>query len=139
MLDLSSLEKAIGSLKSAINVYSRNEKNIKIDPELRNAVRAGVVQNFEFTYELCWKFMKRWLDSNLGSMLVDGIHRRELFRLAAENQLISNVENWFEYYENRNKTSHTYNSATADEVVEAAFAFLQDAQELLVNLKKHND
>ena len=100
---------------------------------------AGVIQNFEFTYELCWKFMKRWLENNLGSSYVDGLPRKELFRIAAEHQLISNVSNWFIYHEARNETTHTYDRKKAERVFETAQKFLPDAKELLRNLEKKND
>ena len=45
-------------------------------------IAAGVIQNFAFTYELCWKFMKRWIEENVNSEIVDGVTRRELFRKA---------------------------------------------------------
>lgn len=138
VLDLTSFKKAVESLESAVNVACSDEQMNKMSEAARETIKAGVIQNFEFTYELSWKFMKRWLGDNLGSALVDGLNRRELFRLAFEHQLISDVERWLGYHDSRNETSHTYNRATAQEVFEAAVNFIADAKELLANLEKRN-
>jgi nucleotidyltransferase substrate binding protein (TIGR01987 family) len=100
---------------------------------------SGVVQNFEFTYELSWKFIKRWLDYNLGSSNIDGATRRELFRLAAEHQLIQSVDDWMFFHQARNQTSHTYNEDTAQEICQSAEKFLPLVQALLNRLKEKND
>ena len=47
----------------------------------QEGIKAGVNQNFKVTYELCWKFTKRWRENNIGATYVDGVTRRELFRL----------------------------------------------------------
>jgi hypothetical protein len=82
--------------------------------------------------------MKRWLEHNLGSEYVDGIPRKELFRIAGENRLISRVEDWFAYQQARNETAHTYDVDTAQEVFEVAKRFLGDARALLNNLELKN-
>jgi len=138
MLDLTSIKDAINSLRVALKVACDNEQIARMGSDVKDTVIAGVIQNFEFTYELCWKFMKRTLEADLGSAYVDGLNRRELFRLAAEHRLISEVERWMEYHDKRNETSHTYNKTTAKEVFEAATPFLKDAEELLSNLEKRN-
>jgi len=56
--------------------------------------------------------MKRWLDENIGSTVADGVTRRELFRLSAENRLRNDVDTWMEFHRSRNLTSHTYNEET---------------------------
>lgn len=139
MLDLASLNKAIKALKAALGVASSEAQMSKMSQDAKDTIRAGVIQSFEFTYELCWKFMKRWLENNLGSAYVDGVNRRELFRLGAEHHLISQVDKWMEYHDQRNETAHTYDQKTAEEVFATAKDFLQDAEELLVNLVKRND
>jgi len=135
-LDYSSLQKAVTRLDESLNVveqYSTEKASA-----LSRTLISGVVQHFEFTYELSWKFIKRWLGENLGKSQVDGLSRQELFRLAAEYQLIDSVENWMLFHRARNETSHTYNENTADEVFNVAVKFLPEATKLLNALKSKN-
>lgn len=138
LLDLSSLQKAVSSLERAIDVASSRIEGA-VDTDYEEVIRAGVIQNFEFTYELCWKFMKRWLGKNVSGEVVDGVPRKELFRIAAENHLIKDVEAWIEYHEARNETAHTYNESTSEDVYAAAVQFINDAKDLLEVLKAKND
>jgi len=138
-LDLNSLKKSVDLLERTIKVACSSEKMAMLDNDQRNAIRAGVIQNFEFTYELCWRFMKRWLENNYENSYIDGVTRKELFRIASEHHLISDVKQWMGYYEARNETSHTYNDAVADQVFETAKRFLQDAKDLLKTLEEKND
>ncbi|MFH0926304.1 MAG: nucleotidyltransferase substrate binding protein [bacterium] len=136
-LDLSSLQKAINSLDRAINIASSLKGTINHEHE--EVIRAGVIQNFEFTYELCWKFIKRWLEKNAGNSGIDGVTRRELFRIGAEHQLINDVERWFEYHGARNEITHTYDEEKAEDVYGFAIRFLNDAKDLLKRLEAKND
>jgi len=138
-LDLTSLKNAMDSFERTLNVACSDKKMNALDDDQKNAIRAGAIQNFEFTYEICWKFIKRWLDNNLGSARVDGMARRELFRLGVEHRLINDVDDWMEYHDARNETSHTYNDAKAEDVFEMAKKFLPDAKEFLCSLEKRND
>lgn len=138
-LDLSSLHKAVESLEKALNVADDDTFMSGLTGDQKETVRAGVIQNFEFTYELCWKFMRRWLEGNLGTAYVAGVSRRQLFRLGAEHRLIGDVDRWMEYHEARNETAHTYDETTAEDVFETAQKFLDDARELLEALDARND
>lgn len=137
-LDLSSLQKAVDSLERAINVAS-SLKEGEADKDKIDVIRAGVIQNFEFTYELCWKFMRRWLEINGEGASVDAATRKELFRIAAERRLIEDVEVWFRYTRSRNETAHTYNPDTALDIFESAKLFCGDAKLLLLRLEEKND
>lgn len=138
-LDLSSLRKAVESLQKTLEVADDKDFMSGLSDNQKDAIRAGVIQNFEFTYELCWKFMRRWLDVNLGSAYVEGVARRQLFRLSAENKLIADVDQWMEYHDARNETAHTYDEATAEDVFATAREFLADAEKLLQALEARND
>lgn len=136
-LELSSLRRAIDSLERTLKIAAARSQG-EVLTDLEEALRAGVIQNFEFTYELCWKFMQRWLERQIGPE-IDGATRRELFRYAAEKRLIADATRWFKYHEARNKTAHAYDPATAEEIYEQTGGFLDDAKALLSQLEKRND
>ncbi|MCK5595359.1 nucleotidyltransferase substrate binding protein [bacterium] len=138
ILDLSSLKKAVNSLEKAIKVADTQISGT-VNTDHEEVIRTGVIQNFEFTYELCWKFMKRWLENNVSMESVDGVTRKELFRLAAESRLIDDVEAWFKYHEARNETAHTYDWKMAETVYETATCFIKDAKIVLERLEAKND
>jgi nucleotidyltransferase substrate binding protein (TIGR01987 family) len=137
--DLSSLEKAITSLEQLHTRVSDEAFMATQDMVIRLGLQAGLIQNLEFTYELCWKAIKRWLENNVNPEAVDGVTRRELFRLAAENRLIEDVEEWMTYHAARNQSSHQYDSAVAEETMSLMADFVRAAQRLLNNLKARND
>jgi nucleotidyltransferase substrate binding protein (TIGR01987 family) len=137
-LDLSSLKKAVASLDKALKVAADDRLDVMPEDQ-QEVIKAGVIQNFEFTYELCWKFMKRWLAENMGAPYVDGVTRRELFRLSAESKLIADVDQWMEYHDARNETSHTYDQDAADEIFLVAKTFFPDAEKLSQALEEKND
>ncbi|MBL7186694.1 MAG: nucleotidyltransferase substrate binding protein [Phycisphaerae bacterium] len=138
-LDLASLRKAAGLLERALKVADDEAFTSGLTEDQKETVRAGVIQSFEFTYELCWKFMRRWLEVNLGTVYVAGVSRRQLFRLGAEHRLLGDVDRWMEYHDARNETAHTYDENTAADVFETAHQFLADARGLLQALEAHND
>ena len=138
-LELSSLQKAVSALAGVLAKSDDREFMSHQDEVTRNAIRAGVIQHFEFTYELCWKFIKRWLEMNVSPTGIDGVTRRELFRLAAENRLIDDVNEWMRYHEARNLTSHTYQPEIAEKVYGTCHEFARAAARLLAALEKRND
>lgn len=131
-IDFSPLDKAINSLNRALG----RATGAPGDEELRDAC----IQRFEYTFELCWKMLKRQLERELPSPAeVDGYSYRQLFRIGAERGLVQDVEAWFDYRERRNITSHTYDEEKAARVFEALPAFAVDAEKLLAGLKKSSE
>lgn len=138
-LDLTSLQKAVTALEEVLAQSDDEPFMAGLNRVARNAIKSGVIQHFEFTYELCWKFMKRWIEMNVSPGMADGVTRRELFRLAAEQRLIGDVEQWMRYHDARNLTSHTYEPAVAEEVYTVAQGFAVDARGLLTALECRRD
>jgi len=83
--------------------------------------------------------MKRWIENHVGSAYVDGVTRRELFRVGAENRLICDVELWMGFHSSRNETSHTYDQTTANEVFADAKPFLIEVKSLFDAIQSRND
>lgn len=138
-LELDSLKKAVAALNAVLAKSNDAEFMRGLDEVTRSAIKSGAIHHFEFTYELCWKFIKRWLKVNIGSAAADGVTKRQLFRLAAENRLILDVDDWMRHDDARNRTSHTYDPAVAESVHAAAHEFARDAQRLLEALEARND
>ena len=132
-----SLQKSIIALENGIEIYNK-KKLIGENEEEIEIIKSGVIQNFEICYEISWKLMKKWLEENIGVSAVDGISRKELFRIASQNKLIENIEKWFEFHEARNSTSHDYDGIKAEEVFKQALEFptyVRKLQERLENIK----
>jgi nucleotidyltransferase substrate binding protein (TIGR01987 family) len=87
------------------------------------ALRAGLIQNFETAYELAWKTMKRYIEIYQSSdVTADFLTRKDLFRKVAVMGLIDDPVKWFRFTELRNRTVHTY----AEEIAEAVYAAMED-------------
>ncbi len=130
-LDFSPLKKALSSLDKAI-IRAKKEKS---DDELRDAV----IQRFEYTFELCWKMLKRQLEQEFPTPSeIDHFSYRELLREAAERGIIEDVQKWMIYREFRNLTSHIYDERKAQQVFAEALNFYLDANSLHQILEKRN-
>ncbi|HSX14197.1 MAG TPA: nucleotidyltransferase substrate binding protein [Chlamydiales bacterium] len=75
---------------------------------------AGIIQSFEFTFELAWKTLKDYLES-MGNTVS---FPREVIREAFATQLIKDGHLWIEMLEKKNILSHTYNREHATRAVE---------------------
>lgn len=115
-------------------VHALKSLDLALTKERDEFIRDSVIQRFEFTYELSWKFLSRHLALELGADTVDTFSRRDLYRIGAEKGLIKDAATWFEYHTARNQTSHTYNVSIADQVYEVARQFSPDAHFLLNKL-----
>lgn len=102
---LGDFNKAVNRLKEAIE---ESEKN----PTL-STLKDGVIQRFEFTYELCWKLMKLYLE-------IEGIQEakspRSTFKEAFQYGLIEEGDIWIEMLKDRNLTSHVYDEEMSEEI-----------------------
>ncbi len=77
----------------------------------------GLIQAFEFTHELAWNTLKDFLEARGTVVKIYG--SRDATREAFAADLIENGEAWMKMIEHRNETSHTYNEAIANAIVEA--------------------
>lgn len=81
--------------------------------ELNEFEQQGLIQCFEYTYELAWNSIKDVFEAQ-GEVGIIG--SRDAFRLAFKRGLIENGETWMEMIKSRVLTSHTYNEDVADDI-----------------------
>lgn len=137
--DLSSLEASVGALERALKVTADAARYGQLPLDVREAVRAGVIQGFEVAYEQSWKMMRRWLESNAAYGDASGASMRQIYRMAAKAGLINDVDRWMAFHQARNQTSHTYNPKTAEAVFGLSAAFLPEALAALAAIRARND
>ncbi|MGH8479357.1 MAG: nucleotidyltransferase substrate binding protein [Gammaproteobacteria bacterium] len=138
-LDLTPLADAIASFEEGLAVVSNDNWFNSQTEAVRNTLIAGVIQNFEFVYEIGIKMIRRRIELDAATPAeADFADFRDLLRTAAERGLVGDVEAWFEYRKLRNITSHTYDHEKARHVYRGTVAFLSDAKALLRNLEARN-
>ena len=138
-LDLSALRGAVSSLEDGLEVVSDSAWFNLQSSKVQNTLIAGVIQNFEFVYEISFKMIKRQIEEESASPNeVDESNFREVLRVAAEKGLVADVEAWFKYRKMRNITAHTYDHEKAQQVYRDTLIFINDARALLIALEARN-
>lgn len=103
----SNLIRALAQLSDA-NELSKQRPLTRLEKQ-------GLIQAFEFTYELAWNTLKDYLTFQ---GIADLIGSRDTTREAFARHLIVDGDGWMMMLADRNRTSHTYNEATAEDIVE---------------------
>lgn len=80
-------------------------------------LRDGVIQRFEFTFELGWKSLKEYMEDQgaFGELQFP----KGVLKAAYAAELISDADVWLDMLASRNITSHIYDDAQAAQVLEA--------------------
>lgn len=89
---------------------SRLKESLARDPEKDDIVIDATIQRFEFTYELSWKLMKSYLEY---TGVIELSSPRSTIKAAFKAGIITDGELWLKMLDDRNRTSHTYDEATA--------------------------
>ena len=97
-----------------------------VDPVIRDAA----IKRFEFTFEMAWKAIQ----AQARREALDCLPPRDCFRTAFRLGLIENDERWMRMVEDRNRTAHTYNEKTAQDVYGALPAYSSLFRDLLARL-----
>lgn len=129
--NLQPLTRAIARLDEGWQRYLREQADEQI--------RDGLIQRFEFTYEISHKTLKRYLEhTSANPAQFDTMTFQDLIRTANEQGLlVGNWNEWRQYREMRSRTSHTYDEATALAVVGGIEQFLNEVRFLQKRLQEH--
>ena len=77
--------------------------------------REGVIQRFEYTFELAWSTLKDRLEHD--GIELPTVTPRAVIRQAFQSGLIEDGETWLDMLTDRNLMSHTYSDASFEAVV----------------------
>lgn len=129
-LDITPLKNAVVRLDEGLVRYELDISDLQI--------RDGLIQRFEFTYELSHKMLKRYLEQTSPNPAeFDGMSFQDLIRTGNEKGfLLGNWTDWRRYREMRSRTRHTYDENTAIQVVFGIPQFLEEAKYLVQSLQK---
>lgn len=116
------LEKALVRLKEAL------EEN----PETNKLAIDGTIQRFEFSLELFWKVMKKFLELEGLSVKSPKQILQEAFNL----EWIHDEELWLNMLNDRNETSHSYNEEIAKRIYSHISSYYKKMSEVYSFLLK---
>lgn len=84
---------------------------------LSDLEKEGVIQRFEYSYELAWKTMKDYLEGE--GIVISPVTPRAVIKQAFAAGVIQDGQVWVEMMLHRNLLSHTYDFSKFAEVLQA--------------------
>ena len=78
--------------------------------------KEGIIQRFEYTFELAWKVLKDKMEYD--GIVLDRIAPKVVIRQAYESKYINDAETWLKMVGDRNLMSHTYDFTQFEAVIE---------------------
>jgi nucleotidyltransferase substrate binding protein (TIGR01987 family) len=118
--------------------YSVNWRNLSI--RASELEEQGLIKAFEYTFELAWTTLKDFLEYRGQS---DIYGSRDAIRKAFQLNLIEDGENWMDMLLSRNRTSHTNNRETAEQICQAVknvyFSLFQQFEKQMQKLENESD
>jgi nucleotidyltransferase substrate binding protein (TIGR01987 family) len=99
--------------------------------------KEGVIQRFEYTFELAWKTIKDFLES--GGLVITPLTPRQGIKQAFAAKVLPDGQVWMDMLDQRNLLSHTYDAAVFDQAVkDIAARYLPALEWLHDDLMKKN-
>ncbi|EKU92461.1 nucleotidyltransferase substrate binding protein [Bacteroides oleiciplenus] len=111
--------------EKAFNRLSRAIEIVRITPD-DDLLQSGLVQTYEYTFELAWKTLKDYLEME-GFLLRSP---RETIRQGFQSGYITNAEDWLQALADRNLAVHIYDdeiiARVLKDIYERYFFILQE-------------
>ncbi|MCF8303942.1 MAG: nucleotidyltransferase substrate binding protein [Bacteroidales bacterium] len=115
-------QKAFLKLKEAIEDFNK----------LDELAKEGLIQRFEYTYELAWKTIKDYLENQQ----VEAGFPRDVIKQAFKYNVIDNGEVWFNMHNQRNLLTHTYDEENFNKALQLIrFNYYEHLEKLYNYLK----
>lgn len=105
------------------------EKGLATYPDLNELEKDGVIQRFEFTFELAWKTLQDYFAQAGGYTDVRG--PRIVLKQATQDSLTDNGYTWLKMLESRNELTHVYDEEGSRRILDdVAVVYLPLLKEL---------
>ncbi len=101
--------------------------------------KEGVIQRFEYSFELAWKTIKDYLEED--GLVISPVTPRQVLKDAFAAKVLTDGQVWINMLDNRNLLSHTYDALVFEKAVNAIAAHYLPAMEELRQffMKKGNE
>ena len=111
-------KKALAQFSKAIG-YFGDIRHLRVDADELDLMKEGLIQRFEFTYELAWNVLKDYIEQDS-----PGVYQlygsKTTLRVAFKIGMIEDEKIWLDMVDSRQASSHTYDQETADGVFDKA-------------------
>ncbi|MBC8600781.1 nucleotidyltransferase substrate binding protein [Parabacteroides acidifaciens] len=106
-------------------------------PSLSELEKEGLIQRFEYTYELAWKTLQDFLRYK---GYIDFAGPNATLSLALQDGYITDADGWRKMKKSRELMSHTYDEGQADQIVsDIAGTFVHLLEQLCIRLTNELD
>jgi nucleotidyltransferase substrate binding protein (TIGR01987 family) len=105
---LNNYKKALTTLKNAVELAASRG--------LTDLEKQGMIQGFEFTFEMAWNVMKDYLEEQ---GITGIIGSKGAVRHAFNKGLIEDGQIWMDMIKSRNLSAHSYDEKTAEDLTVA--------------------
>ena len=82
--------------------------------------KEGVIQRFEYSFELAWKTVKDFLEE--GGLVISPVTPRQVIKDAFAARVLADGQVWIDMLDHRNLLAHTYDSTVFETAVDAIAA-----------------
>lgn len=93
--------------------------------------RDGVIQRFEFTFELLWKVVQEFAKYKG----LESASPRDAFRVAGDLGIIDNPNVWFDFLKDRNLTTHLYSEEDAKKIFSNIPSFISETEKVISKIE----
>jgi len=91
--------------------------------------KEGVIQRFEYSFELAWKTLKDFLEED--GLNIIPVTPRQVIKEAFAAKMLADGQVWIDMLNHRNLLTHTYNETVFEKTVDAIAARYLPAMEAL--------
>ena len=103
------------NFSGALILLREGVEMVSEDPYVHPIVKEGLIQRFEFTFELAWKTLKDYLEYHKVTLERSG--PADVIKAAFAAKYIEDGEIWMDALDARNEMSHVYRRQAFDRVI----------------------